>query len=77
MINDISNQNGIEYLSELMEAGADLNTDPNVGSRALYRAFLADIEAIAEAARRMFPAVEPPDEVWEHIESVIIKESKN
>ena len=77
MINEISKHNGIEYLSELMEAGADLSNDPNVGGSDLYRAFLADIEAIAEAARQMFPAVEPPDEVWQHIESVIIKKSAN
>ena len=76
MIGQASKQNGIEYLSELIEAGADLNSDPNVESRELYRAFLADIEAIAQAARQMFPAVEPPDEVWEHIESVI-NERKN
>ena len=73
MINEISKQNGIEYLSELMEAGVDLNSDPHFESRELYRAFLADIEAIAQAARQMFPAMEPPGEVWEHIESAINK----
>jgi hypothetical protein len=32
---------------------------------------LADLKTIAEAARQLFPSVEPPDEVWEHIESAI------
>jgi hypothetical protein len=35
---------------------------------------LADLRTIAEAARQLFPSVEPPDEVWEHIESAIKRE---
>jgi hypothetical protein len=37
----------------------------------LCRALLADLQTIAEAARQLFPGVEPPDTVWEHIESAI------
>jgi hypothetical protein len=36
---------------------------------------LADFEIIAETARQLFPIVEPPDELWEHIEFAI-KEDK-
>ena len=36
---------------------------------------LADLETIAEAARQLFPSVEPPDTLWEHIESAIKKGS--
>jgi hypothetical protein len=35
---------------------------------------LADLDAIAEAARQLFPVEEPPDALWEHIESAIVKE---
>jgi hypothetical protein len=71
MIDGLSKQNCVQYLSESIEADADLSKVLSVENRGLYRAFLADIEAIADAARQMFPAVEPPDEIWEHIESVI------
>jgi hypothetical protein len=37
---------------------------------------LADLETIAEAARQLFPGVEPPDEVWENIESAIRKQEE-
>ena len=38
------------------------------------RALLADLETIAAAARQLFPIVEPPDDLWEHIESAIENE---
>jgi hypothetical protein len=37
---------------------------------------LAELETIAEAARQLFPSVEPPDEVWTQIESAIQREGK-
>jgi len=42
---------------------------PHLESCELCRALLADLETIAEAARQLFPIEEPPDELWEHIES--------
>ena len=48
---------------------------PHMQSCELCRALLADLETIAEAARQLFPAVEPPDELWEHIESAIKSET--
>jgi predicted anti-sigma-YlaC factor YlaD len=49
---------------------------PHLRSCENCRALLADIEAIAEAARRLFPIVEPPDELWEQIETAIEEEEK-
>jgi len=41
---------------------------------ALCRALLADLETIAEAARKLFPVVDPPEDLWAHIESAIRNE---
>jgi hypothetical protein len=61
-------------LPDLIGSGDDISLHPHVQSCDLCRAFLADLEAIAEAARQLFPIEEPPDEVWEHIESAIKQE---
>jgi hypothetical protein len=39
------------------------------------RALIADLESIAEAARELLAAVEPPDKLWEQIESALKNES--
>jgi hypothetical protein len=61
-------------LPELIGSGADASAHPHIQSCELCRALLADLETIAEAARQLFPVVEPPDELWEHIESAIKSE---
>lgn len=58
-------------LPELIGSGADISGHPHLQSCELCSALLADLETIAEAARQLFPIVEPPDEVWEHIELAI------
>jgi len=58
-------------LPELIGTGEDISLHPHVQSCELCRALLADLETIAEAARQLFPIVEPPDELWVHIESAI------
>ncbi|MGB0065682.1 MAG: hypothetical protein WBP85_14665 [Terracidiphilus sp.] len=63
-------------LSELIASGEDASSHPHVKSCARCAALLADLTTIAEAARQLFPAVEPPDEVWEHIESAIRREDE-
>ena len=63
------------HLPELVGTGADLSNDPHIENCELCRALLADLKTIAEAARELFPAVEPPDEVWQHIESAIKKKN--
>jgi hypothetical protein len=61
-------------LPEVIAAGESLSTDPHFQHCELCRALLAELETIAQAARELFPAVEPPDELWEHIESAIQNE---
>jgi hypothetical protein len=63
-----------EQLPELIGTGADINLHPHVGSCALCRALLEDLEAIAEAARQLLPVADPPDDLWKQIESAIQSE---
>jgi len=63
-------------LPDLIGSGVDASTHPHVLSCELCRAFLADLETIAEAARQLFPDVEPPDEVWENIQSALKKQDE-
>jgi hypothetical protein len=60
-------------LPDVIGSGVDANAHPHLKNCELCRALLADLETIAEAARQLFPGVEPPAEVWEHIESAIKK----
>jgi hypothetical protein len=64
-------------LPELIGSGEDINLHPHMHSCALCRELLADLETIAEAARQLFPTVEPPDELWSQIESAIQKEEQS
>lgn len=61
-------------LPELIGSGENVSAHPHIQSCELCRALLADLETIAEAARQLFPAVEPPDELWSQIESAIQSE---
>jgi hypothetical protein len=61
-------------MPELIGSGVDASTHPHVLSCALCSALLADLETIAEAARQMFPVVDPPEHLWEQIESAIKQE---
>ena len=61
-------------LPELIGSGAVASAHPHIQSCELCRALLADLETIAEAARQLFPIVEPPDDLWSHIELAIKSE---
>jgi hypothetical protein len=61
-------------LPELIGSGVDASTHPHLQNCELCRALLADLETIAEAARQLFPVVEPPEDLWRHIESAIKEE---
>ena len=63
-------------LPELIGSGVDVSGHPHLESCDRCRALLAELETIAEAARQLFPTVEPPDEVWQHIESAIRREGQ-
>jgi hypothetical protein len=64
-------------LPELIGTGERISDHPHLQSCELCSAFVAELEAIAEAARQLFPIVEPPDELWEHIEMAIQKEQNS
>lgn len=59
------------HLPEFIGSGRDVSSDPHIQNCDLCRALLADLETIAQAARDLFPTVEPPDDLWENIESAI------
>jgi hypothetical protein len=61
-------------LPEMIGSGQSLAAHAHLQHCALCRALLADLETIAEAARSIFPIVEPPENVWKRIESAIKKE---
>jgi hypothetical protein len=63
------------HLPELISSGADVSRHPHIQECELCRALLADLETIAQAARDLFPTVEPPEEVWDKIESALKSES--
>jgi hypothetical protein len=74
MIDDPQNMTCEEFqarMPELIKEGVDTSTHPHVLSCDLCRALLADLETIAEAARQLFPIVDPPDHLWNKIESSI------
>lgn len=64
-------------LPELIASGEDLSNNPHFRDCELCRALLADLETIAQAARELFPAVEPPEELWNQIESAIQNEGSS
>jgi hypothetical protein len=64
-------------LPELISSGINISDHPHMQQCELCRALLAELETIAEAARQLFPVeVEPPDDLWEQIETAIKKEDQ-
>jgi predicted anti-sigma-YlaC factor YlaD len=64
-------------LAELIGSGENTAAHPHLQTCELCRALLTDLETIAEAARELFPIADPPDTLWEHIESAIKSETKS
>jgi hypothetical protein len=62
-------------LAELIGSGENVANHEHIRSCELCRALLADLETIAEAARQLFPVEEPPEKLWEKIETAIKSES--
>jgi len=56
-------------MAEMVAAGVDLFAHPHVRKCRLHRALLKDLEAIADAARNLFPDVDPSENLWNQIES--------
>ena len=65
------------HLPDLVGSGEPVSLHPHYQSCENCRALLADLETIAEAARRLFPVEDPPDELWQQIEQAIQKESSS
>jgi len=63
-------------MPELIGSGQDAGSHPHVLNCALCRALLSDLETIAEAARQLFPVEDPPDRLWDQIESAIKQETE-
>jgi predicted anti-sigma-YlaC factor YlaD len=61
-------------LPELICCGENIADHPHLRNCKLCRALLADLDSIAQAARELFPILEPADALWEHIESAIVRE---
>ena len=61
-------------MAELIGSGEDVALHPHVQSCTLCRALLNELEIIAEAARQLFPVEDPPDTVWEKLETAIKQE---
>jgi len=59
------------HLPELIASGEDVSEHPHLQDCELCRALLSDLESIAAAARQLFPVEDPPDRLWEQIESAI------
>ncbi len=56
-------------MPEWIGAGEDLQTHPHMLTCERCRALVHDLEAIAEAARKLYHfEVEPPDDVWDQIQ---------
>jgi hypothetical protein len=60
-------------LPDLIGSGEKIADHPHLHNCSLCRALLADLGAIAQAARQLFPVEEPPDALWKDIESAIVR----
>ncbi len=79
MIGDRNNMTCEEFQSqmpELIGSGEDASSHPHMQKCALCRALLSDLETIAEAARQLFPVEDPPDRLWEQIETAIKQDTE-
>jgi hypothetical protein len=61
-------------MAEIIGTGEDASMHPHIQSCDLCRALLRDLETIADAARQLFPVEDPPDTLWEKLESAIKQE---
>jgi len=61
-------------LPEIIGSGMIAAEHPHLRHCDLCKALLADLETIAEAARQLLPVVDPPEKLWEQIESAIKSE---
>lgn len=65
------------HLPELIGSGENVSNHPHIQECELCSALLTELETIAQAARELFPTVEPPEDLWKNIESAIKSESSS
>ena len=59
------------HMPELIDSGEDASDHPHLRDCVGCRALFHDLESIARAARDLFPTQEPPDTLWEKVDSAI------
>jgi hypothetical protein len=72
--NNMSCEEFQAQMAELIGSGEDLSVHPHVLTCTRCRTLLNELEIIAEAARQLFPVVDPPDTLWDKLESAIKQE---
>ena len=60
-----------QHLPELIGAGEPIENHPHLRGCPLCSALMADLLAIADAARQLLPVDQPKDDLWSRIESAI------
>ena len=74
MTEDPGNMSCAEFqaqMAELIGSGANVVDHEHLKECSRCCALLADLETIADAARQLFPSVDPSDKLWTQIESAI------
>ncbi len=66
-----------EQLADLIGSGENAAAHPHLRGCIRCTVLLSDLEAIAEAARQLFPIVEPPEKLWKQIEIAIKDDQKS
>jgi len=61
-------------LADLVGSGADVSAHPHLETCENCRALYADLETIAEAARKLLPIEQPKEDLWDRIELAIKKD---
>jgi len=61
-------------LADLVGSGEDVSLHPHLRSCANCTALLADLQVIADAAKRLFSVEQPQEDLWQRIELAIKKE---
>ena len=61
-------------LPELIGSGEGAGGHLHLQNCTNCRALISDLQSIADAARRLFPVEDPPDELWEEIQMAIDEE---
>ena len=73
--NKLSCQEFREQMADLVGSGADVNQHPHLQSCEDCRALLSDLQTIADAARKLLPVEEQPqDDLWDRIQLAIQRE---